>query len=95
MTIEELIAFHNEVCQTALNLMVEKNHDYGSSWERDRATTLTDTIAHKVDRIRNIENLLARGETPKVHEGIDQELLDIINYSIMRYYKWKQEGSIK
>lgn len=87
MTTEELIAFHEEVCQAAKNLMIEKNHDYGFSWMRDRPMTLTDTIGHKIDRIRSLENLAAKGDKPRVSESVESGLLDIINYAIFRYYK--------
>lgn len=86
-TPEKLQVFFSNQYQQCINLMLAKNHDYGNSWFDDRATTITDTMRHKLDRIRNIEDLRANGDTQKVSEGIEQELRDIINYAVFRIIK--------
>lgn len=75
---------HEQICKQARELMERKNHDYGDSWRKDRPTTITDTIRHKVDRIINIENLQLSGKETKIAEGIESELIDIINYCVFR-----------
>ena len=75
------------ILSDAATLMTRKNKDYGDSWQRDRATTLTDTIRHKLDRLYALEELAARGQKPEVSEGEEAELLDIINYAVFRVAK--------
>lgn len=87
MDITTLIQTHESICLEARELIVKKNHDYGASWERDRKTSITDTIRHKVDRIIQLEDLQAKGESALVSEGVQAELIDIINYCIFRIIK--------
>ena len=61
------------------DIYIAKMKDYGSAWRILRATSLTDQIQIKANRIRSIET---KGEQ-KVTEGIDSEFIGIINYSIM------------
>lgn len=75
------------VFHTAVDLMKEKNHDYGDSWRKDRRESITDTIRHKLDRVYNLEELQRKGESPRVAEGIISELLDAINYCCFRIIK--------
>lgn len=61
------------------DIYIAKMKDYGSAWRILRATSLTDQIQIKANRIRSIE---LKGEQ-KVIEGIDSEFIGIINYSCM------------
>jgi hypothetical protein len=54
-------------------------NDYGSAWRILRTTSLTDQIYIKANRIRSIE---MKGEK-KVDEGIKDEFIGIVNYSVM------------
>ena len=56
-----------------------KSEDYGCAWRVLRATSLTDQIYIKANRIRSIE----RKGTHKIDEGILPEFIGIVNYSIM------------
>ena len=54
-------------------------HDYGSAWRILRLPSITDQIFIKAQRIRTIQekNLM------KVDEGIENEFIGIINYSMI------------
>jgi hypothetical protein len=72
---------YDAVTDKARALMVKKNHDYGDSWRLMRLTSITDQIYVKVMRIRELEDLQARGLDPQVSEGIESEYRDILNYA--------------
>jgi len=61
------------------DVFINKMNDYGSSWRILRASSLTDQIYIKANRIRSIEQ---KG-TSKVDEGIRPEFIGIVNYSVM------------
>ena len=52
-----------------------------------RVTSYTDLILTKIERIKEIEDLVLKGDTPKVSEGIDANYMDIINYSVFGLIK--------
>ena len=47
-----------------------------------RVSSYTDFILTKLQRIKEIEDLALRGESPAVSEGIDANYQDIINYAV-------------
>ncbi|MGY6562946.1 MAG: DUF1599 domain-containing protein [Luteibaculaceae bacterium] len=63
----------------ALQLMQNKNHDYGEAWRNMRVSSLTDLILMKLLRLKSIEN--NDGKT-QVSEGAAANYLDILNYSV-------------
>ncbi|MFN5674344.1 MAG: DUF1599 domain-containing protein, partial [Bacteroidota bacterium] len=75
---------YHEKLQLALNLMENKNHDYGEAWRDMRISSITDLILMKVYRIKQIED--HQGQT-LISEGIDANYLDIINYAIFSKIK--------
>ncbi|MBI1184035.1 DUF1599 domain-containing protein [bacterium] len=73
----------------ARTLMLAKNHDYGEVWRDMWVSSYTDLIITKLLRIRQIiEN---DGKT-KVSEGIDSNILDIINYSVFALIKFDEQN---
>ncbi|MGB0917190.1 MAG: DUF1599 domain-containing protein [Flavobacteriales bacterium] len=56
-----------------------KMQDYGASWRIFRASSITDQLFIKANRIRSLEE---KGVT-KVGEGIYPEYIGLVNYSIM------------
>jgi hypothetical protein len=62
----------------ARQLMVNKNHDYGEAWRDMSQESFADLILVKLKRIRQI---LANDGVTRVSEGIDANLLDILNYA--------------
>ena len=65
-----------ELCK---EIFLKKNKDYGTAWRILRASSLTDQIFIKANRIRTIQNSTVQ----KVEEGISPEFVGIVNYSIM------------
>lgn len=60
-------------------LFAKKLKDYGPAWRILRATSLTDQIFIKANRIRSIE---MKG-TSRIDEGVRSELIGIVNYGII------------
>lgn len=65
-------------------LMEEKNHDYGEVWRDMLVTTFTDMLLMRVQRMKQI--LDNKGRTI-ASEGIESNLMDMINYSIFALIK--------
>jgi len=57
----------------------KKMKDYGSAWRILRTSSLTDQIYIKANRIRSIQEKLEQ----KINEGIEDEFIGIVNYSVM------------
>ena len=72
-------AQYDQAIQKCVDLFKKKTHDYGTAWRILRPSSLTDQIFIKAQRIRTIEE---KGES-KVGEGIEDEFVCIINYSLM------------
>jgi hypothetical protein len=75
---------YNKHIYSALDLMLNKNHDYGEAWKEMRLSSLTDIILMKLMRIKQIEDNM--GKT-FISEGIDANYQYIINYSIFALIK--------
>lgn len=70
---------YKEVTEICEKIFIGKMMDYGASWRILRASSLTDQIAIKAKRIRNLQ----LNETRMVDEGIEGEFQGIVNYSVM------------
>jgi len=79
MTNDKAMALYDEYAKECLELMQKKNHDYGEAWRDMRVSSYTDIILTKLERIKEIED--KNGQTI-VSEGIDSNIMDIINYSV-------------
>lgn len=75
----EVSVLFDKYVQTAKNLMLDKNHDYGEAWRSMSQESFVDLILMKLQRIRQI--LTNEGKTI-ISEGIDANYLDIINYAV-------------
>jgi hypothetical protein len=69
----------DQIEKICLALFSKKAVDYGTAWRILRASSLTDQIYIKAQRIRNIQE---KGVS-KVDEGVVPEFIGIINYSVM------------
>lgn len=78
MTNDEAMKEYSRWAEECTALMLKKNHDYAGAWEDMRVSSYTDFILTKIERIKEIEN--HQGETI-ASEGIDSNLMDIINYA--------------
>ena len=79
LPINETEKRYNEKINFAKNTMLEKNHDYGEAWRDMSQEAFVDLILMKLLRIRQI---LANDGKTLISEGIDANLVDIINYSL-------------
>ena len=81
---DEALLLYDRHAHETLELMKRKNHDYDEAWRDMRVSSYTDLILTKIERIKEIENL---GGQTLVSEGIDSNLMDIINYSVFALIK--------
>lgn len=84
MTNDEAMALYDQHAKSCVELMLKKNHDYGEAWRDMRVSSYTDIILTKLERIKEIED--KNGQTT-VSEGIDSNIMDIINYSTFAVIK--------
>lgn len=75
----DTLAQYRQITEHCFALFSNKLKDYGCAWRVLRIPSLTDQIFIKANRIRTIENL----KVQKVDEGIESELIAIVNYSII------------
>lgn len=78
-TTEKSMQEYDNQVDKALQLMQNKNHDYGEIWRDMRVSSITDLILQKLLRIKQIED--NKGKTI-VSEGLDANYLDMINYAV-------------
>ena len=76
---EELETYYDTAASDTLNLLMEKNHDYGEAWRDMRVSSITDIILMKLLRVKQIED--NEGKTI-VSEGIRANYQDMINYAV-------------
>ena len=60
-------------------MFAKKLHDYGAAWRIMRPSSVTDQIFIKANRIRSLETK----QENRVGEGIESELIGIVNYGIV------------
>ena len=72
-----------------LELMLDKNHDYGEAWRQMRVSSMVDLILMKLRRIKQIED--NEGHT-LVSEGVEGGYMDIINYSLFCLVRLSEEA---
>ena len=87
ITPEDALAMYDEKAKEALDLIINKNHDYDEAWRDMRVSSYTDFILTKIQRVKEIEDI--NGQT-LVSEGIDSNYMDIINYSVFGAIKTKE-----
>ena len=79
LTITQVEQLYDEQVNIVYNTMLNKNHDYGEAWRNMHPNSLTDLILVKLIRIKQI--IFNDGKT-LISEGIDANLIDIMNYAI-------------
>jgi hypothetical protein len=86
LTYEELEPLYDKVINETLNLLQNKNHDYGEAWRDMRISSITDIILMKLLRVKQIED--NAGKT-LVSEGVRANYQDMINYAVFAMIKLK------
>lgn len=85
---EELEPLYDAQAEKTLQLLMNKNHDYGEAWREMRVSSMTDIILMKLLRTKQIED--NQGKT-LISEGVDANYRDMINYSVFCLIKMKGE----
>ena len=88
MPLEETMRQYDEQMKRVLDLMMDKNHDYGEAWRQMRISSMVDLILMKLLRIKQIED--NNGRT-LVSEGVEGGYMDIINYSLFCLVRLTEE----
>ena len=86
LSVSEVEPLYDEAVQGTIDLLQDKNHDYGEAWREMRVSSITDIILMKLLRVKQIED--NAGKT-LVSEGVRANYQDIINYSVFCLIKLK------
>ena len=70
---------YNQHIQLNIELLLNKNHDYGEAWRDMRIASITDIILMKLYRTKQIED--NQGHT-LISEGVEANYRDMINYAV-------------
>lgn len=84
VSIKQATERYDYYANKALDLMKNKNHDYGEAWRQMRIGSLVDIILMKILRVKQIED--NEGLT-LVSEGLEANYLDMLNYSVFALIK--------
>ncbi|MBQ6742257.1 MAG: DUF1599 domain-containing protein [Bacteroidales bacterium] len=91
LPLEETMTLYDEQVKRILDLMMDKNHDYGEAWRQMRVSSMVDLILMKLLRIKQIED--NEGKT-LVSEGVEGGYMDIVNYSLFCLVRLTEENTI-
>ena len=84
ITYEELEPLYDHVIHENLELLQNKNHDYGEAWREMRVSSITDIILMKLLRVKQIED---NAGITLISEGVKANYQDIINYAVFALIK--------
>ena len=76
---EELEPLYDKWVQKTMELLSNKNHDYGEAWRSMRVSSITDIILMKLLRVKQIED--NEGRT-LISEGVEANYQDMLNYAV-------------
>ncbi|MFZ9045317.1 MAG: DUF1599 domain-containing protein [Cyclobacteriaceae bacterium] len=76
---EFLEPMYDSASAKTLELLQNKNHDYGEAWRDMRVSSITDIILMKLFRVKQIED---NAGSTIVSEGIDANYQDMVNYAV-------------
>jgi hypothetical protein len=71
--------WYDREIQVNIELLLNKNHDYGEAWRDMRIGSITDIILMKLYRTKQIED--NQGQT-LISEGVEANYRDMINYAV-------------
>lgn len=84
ITHEELEPLYDSAINENLELLQNKNHDYGEAWREMRVSSITDIILMKLLRVKQIED---NAGITLISEGVKANYQDIINYAVFALIK--------
>jgi hypothetical protein len=70
---------YQQIVQHCREIFIRKTKDYGTSWRIARASSLTDQLFIKANRIRTLQET----KENKVGDGIEGEFGAMVNYCVM------------
>jgi len=88
MKADEVESLYDASVRDTIELLQNKNHDYGEAWRDMRVTSITDIILMKLLRVKQIED--NQGKT-LVSEGVKANYQDMINYAVFAMILSKAE----
>lgn len=86
---EALLHLHEELSKKARALMRRKNEDYGRAQDplfNFRRHGLKGMLVRMDDKLCRLDNYLDKGNFSVEDEGLEDTLLDMINYSVLFAY---------
>lgn len=89
LPLAKALSLYDRETKRILDLMMDKNHDYGEAWRQMRVSSMVDLILMKLLRIKQIED--NEGKT-LVSEGVEGGYMDIVNYSLFCLVRLTEEG---
>ena len=93
MNVEGLLNYHRQLCNQAQLLMSRKNHDYAGAEGADPfrnfaapeklgiASTEAGLLIRMTDKLNRLITFVQDGKLVVDNEGVEDALLDLINYS--------------
>ncbi|ADR23685.1 hypothetical protein MATR_24590 [Marivirga tractuosa] len=85
---DDLMPKYENAAEETLQLLLNKNHDYGEAWRDMRVSSITDIILMKLYRVKQIED--NQGKT-LISEPVKANYQDMINYAVFCLIKLKEE----
>ena len=89
LELDDAMALYDHETKRILDLMMDKNHDYGEALRQMRVESMVDLILMKLLRIKQIED--NQGRT-LVSEGVEGGYMDIVNYSLFCLCRMSEGG---
>ncbi len=79
LDVASLEPLYDAKVKETMELLMNKNHDYGEAWREMRISSMTDIVLMKLLRVKQIED--NAGKT-LISEGVDANYQDMINYAV-------------
>ena len=92
LPLQDAMKLYDKHVARILDLMMDKNHDYGEAWRQMRISSMVDLILMKLLRIKQIED--NNGQT-LASEGVEGGYMDIVNYSLFSLVRLTEEENMK
>jgi len=84
--LKETVSQYQSIIAECRDIFSKKTKDYGTAWRILRPSSLTDQIFIKANRIRTIQE----EGVNKVGEGLKEEFIGIVNYTVMALIQIEQ-----
>ena len=105
MSVNNLLETHDTLCAKAKAIMVNKNHDYrggsGDPFANFRGSSafgidpVVGILLRMQDKMQRIKTFAEKGELKVKGEGIEDAIIDLINYSVLAHGMCQEERAVK